>query len=220
MKRIYSLGLLAICVGRIGNLSAQEMEVYRPSVLRSIETRYDSIDAFHKWTSMLERKLEQEPDLNSDGCRSGPFEACGPYYWRSFVAETKAADALAKIQKVQDYVNQFKYVTDFQNWGVSDFWETPLEFLEKMGDCEDFAITKYVTLKRLGFDAQQMRILVVQDLNLRIGHAVLLLDYKGRHYILDNQIKFVVEAADIAHYRAIYSINETSWWKHIYRETN
>ena len=55
---------------------------------------------------------------------------------------------------------------------------------------------------------------VLQDLNLRIPHAILIVNVDGRQLVLDNQIPQVVEAATIRHYRPIYSVNETSWWLH------
>ena len=48
-------------------------------------------------------------------------------------------------------------------WGVMDYWETPAEFFQKSGDCEDFAIAKYFALRDLGFPASQMRIVVLKD---------------------------------------------------------
>jgi predicted transglutaminase-like cysteine proteinase len=59
-----------------------------------------------------------------------------------------------------------------------------------------------------------MRIVVVQDLNLGIAHAVLVVYLDGRALVLDNQIDDVVPAAAVRHYRPIYSINERHWWLH------
>lgn len=190
---------------------------YMPSVFRSVEARFDDTKKFGKWVSMLERKLEQQPELDTKGCGFKLNEACGPYSWRKFVAEIGSEDAWSKIVKVNAYLNEFRYVTDFANWGVADFWETPLEFLEKRGDCEDYAIAKYVTLKKLGFDPDSMRIVALNDTNLKTGHAVLMLSYKDQIYILDNQSRTVTVEKNIRHYQAVYSINERHWWLHIYR---
>jgi predicted transglutaminase-like cysteine proteinase len=199
--------------------SARSAEVsgpYTPSLFRSLELRFDDKSAFKKWVTMLERKLAQREELESRGCGFKPYEACGPYHWRLFLTEIQALTARAKIDRVNTYMNQFRYRTDFDNWGIADFWETPLEFLTRLGDCEDYAITKYVALKRLGFDPGQMRIVVLQDLNLGTGHAVLMVRLDGKTYILDNQIRQVTEENAIHHYRVVYSINENHWWSHIY----
>ena len=54
----------------------------------------------------------------------------------------------------------------------------------------------------------------VKDMNLKVGHAILAVFVDGKVYILDNQIKIVVEAKKIRHYRPVFSINETNWWRH------
>ncbi|MBI3707639.1 MAG: transglutaminase-like cysteine peptidase, partial [Proteobacteria bacterium] len=94
------------------------------------------------------------------------------------------------------------------------YWATPLQFFAKDGDCEDYAIAKFVSLKMLGFTNEQMRLVVLDDLNLQIPHAILVVYIGGRAFVLDNQIPKVVPAEVIHHYRPIYSINEDGWWLH------
>jgi predicted transglutaminase-like cysteine proteinase len=59
-----------------------------------------------------------------------------------------------------------------------------------------------------------MRIVVLQDMNLNIAHAVLVVELNGKSYVLDNQISQLVTDDQISHYRPIYSINENAWWLH------
>jgi predicted transglutaminase-like cysteine proteinase len=208
---------IALCVVSGPAFSQSTAVKYSPSVFRSLEARFDDTNRFTKWISMLERKLEQQPELDTKGCGFKLNEACGPYFWRKFVAEISTEGTWTKIIKVNEYLNQFRYVTDFDNWGIADFWETPLEFLERRGDCEDYAIAKYVTLKKLGIDPDSMRIVALNDTNLKTGHAVLMLKYSDQTYILDNQSRGVIPEENIRHYQAVYSINERHWWLHIYR---
>ena len=58
------------------------------------------------------------------------------------------------------------------------------------------------------------RIVVLQDLNLGIAHAVMSLEHEGETLILDNQVSRVVRHEVIRHYKPIYSVNETHWWLH------
>ena len=91
----------------------------------------------------------------------------------------------------------------------------PGEFFQKQGDCEDYAIVKYMTLRALGLEPARMRIVVLWDMNLKLGHAGLVV-YAGRRILLlDNQINKVVDANRIRHYRINYSLNENNWWLHI-----
>ena len=69
-------------------------------------------------------------------------------------------------------------------------------------------------MRALGMSNENMRIVVVQDLNLRLGHAVLVVYLNNKAYVLDNQVDRVVSAERVRHYRPIYSINENAWWLH------
>jgi predicted transglutaminase-like cysteine proteinase len=59
-----------------------------------------------------------------------------------------------------------------------------------------------------------MRVVALQDLNLNLGHAVLVVYVNDRPMLLDNQIAAVVPANSIKHYNPVFSINETGWWLH------
>ena len=116
------------------------------------------------------------------------------------------------MRKVNSYLNQAHYILDIVNWGVEDYWASPYQFARKDGDCEDYAIAKFMSLRLLGFSNDQMRIVVLRDLNLKVAHAILVVDLNGTKYVLDNQIHDVVPASIIHHYQPIYSVNETHWW--------
>ena len=98
--------------------------------------------------------------------------------------------------------------------GAKDYWAPPGQFFSKFGDCEDYAIAKFLTLRALGFTGDELRVVVVRDLNLKIGHAILAAYIDGKIYILDNQIKQAIAATTIRHYRRIYSVNEDGWCPH------
>jgi predicted transglutaminase-like cysteine proteinase len=76
-----------------------------------------------------------------------------------------------------------------------------------------------MALRDLGVSVDDMRIVVLNDLNLRIAHAVLAVYVSGKPYILDNQISKVVPASSIHHYQPVYSINENGWWLPSWRLT-
>jgi predicted transglutaminase-like cysteine proteinase len=142
--------------------------------------------------------------------------------WADFIAKTQSPDRLAMIKKTNETFNSMRYVPDQKNWGVPDLWNTPVQFTQSpdyvisgrvSGDCEDHAIAKYYALQKLGFTQDELRILVVKDLNLGVGHCILGVIYGGQCLILDNQIKSVWPANQIQHYKPIYAINETHWWQ-------
>ena len=60
-----------------------------------------------------------------------------------------------------------------------------------------------------------IRIVILQDTNLRIAHAVLAVARENDIFILDNQTKEVISHNDIAHYLPLFSVNENKWWLHL-----
>ena len=179
----------------------------------SHETKYASFDLFPKWVSALTRHRKDVIDAKLP-CETALQTSCLFLQWHSFLNTLKSKSVMQQLDAVNRNMNKHKYVTDIANWGVMDYWETPREFSLKDGDCEDFAIAKFKSLIYLGVRNEDMRIVVLQDLNLKVAHAVLAVYVGGKPYILDNQVEQVIPAEKIKHYLPIYSINETSWWRH------
>ena len=134
--------------------------------------------------------------------------------WENVLKAVDGMDRFNKVREVNRIINNRRYVIDPTNWGMSDYWATLREFFYKNGDCEDYAISKFMTLRELGIPNDDMRVVIVQDQNLRIAHAILAVKINGQEYILDNQIKDITPDRNIRHYKPVYSINETNWWLH------
>lgn len=180
------------------------------------EIRSTRLDSFRKWRDMLDRDMAENVarERRAGACIPSPVFACDYAEWEELVARLSGAPPLQALQEVNRHINHAPYIVDPINWGVPDYWATLRQFLARDGDCEDYAIAKYVTLKRLGIEAQAMRIVVLQDENLGVPHAVLAVEAQGDIWVLDNQIDRIVSHRLIRHYRPIYSINETAWWLH------
>ena len=185
-----------------------------PSFFKSKETKSTNLKPFKKWTSAMARYTKASAKRKEGDCDAKKFNKCHYEEWTKFLDSVKSKDKLYQIKAVNKQMNKAKYIPDKTNWGKKDYWATPDEFMARFGDCEDYAITKFMSLKRLGFDAKSMRVVAVKDMNLKVGHAILVVFHDNKPYILDNQIKIVVEARKIRHYRPVFSINETSWWRH------
>lgn len=176
-----------------------------PSLFGSKEKRSTSLKAFTKWSDMFERF---DKDLNS---------VHGQKMIQSLKKELehiKSGSVYGMAKQVNALMNKKKYIVDNKNWGKSDYWATPIEFMARGGDCEDFAIAKYSALRALGVPENRMRILILQDQKKNIPHAVLTVYTEKGPMILDNQIKTMTATDKISHYKPIYSINRTAWWLH------
>ncbi|WP_374366834.1 transglutaminase-like cysteine peptidase [Dongia sp.] len=186
--------------------SAGEAEARKyPKIFGSIELPSKNLKKFPKWLDMVGRWKNGAP------CESDTCTAKG---WQGLVDNLKGKDRLTQIKEVNKLLNSKKYIIDMKNWGLEDYWATPYQFLRKNGDCEDYAIAKFMVLKELGVPIEDMRVVALQDLNLGVGHAVLVVYDGDDPLLLDNQIKSVVPANTVKHYQPVYSINEKGWWLH------
>lgn len=186
------------------NVSFNKIGQY-PSLFGASEKRSNNLKAFTKWTGMFER-FDRALNNQSSERIIHKLQAELETY------KSKSIHQMAV--KVNAMMNKKRYIVDDQNWGKSDYWATPIEFMERGGDCEDFAIAKYSALRAMGVPEDRMRIAIVQDEIKNIPHAILIVYAENGPVVLDNQIKEVREADSIAHYKPIFSINREAWWLH------
>lgn len=198
----------------------------------SVEHKSRRLEEFTKWQMVVAHHVQDlagehyaEPQLKygSKLARSGLFKPickkgsrfqCPKDQWADLTLNLADEKPLKQLEKINKFFNGSPYITDINNWGLNDYWATMRQFFSKDGDCEDYAIAKYFTLKKLGFNQENMRIAIVQDLNLGVAHAILIVYLNGKALVLDNQIPYVVSEKTILHYKPLYSINESAWWLH------
>jgi len=193
-------------------MSAAFGEPAPPSYFNMDEKKSGDITPFYKWTTMVKRFVEQRKIPDSD-CGNVRFHPCSVVEWKAWLETLKRKPLHEQMEIVNSWANAYPYIVDQVNWGVEDYWETPYEFLDVSGNCKDYAIAKYYSLKALGVPVEKMRVIVLQDLNLGgIIHAVLGVYDNGELWILDNQNPNVIPALKIYHYRPLFGINEDACW--------
>ncbi len=176
-----------------------------PKIFNSVEKKSHSLKAFTKWINMFDRF---DASLNQPNAQKHISQLRGD------LQAMKGLPLNRMASKVNDLMNSKRYITDAANYGKTDYWATPVEFLSKGGDCEDFAIAKYTALRILGVPEDRMRIAIVQDLQKNVPHAVLIVYTDNGPMLLDNQIKTTVAVSQVQHYKPIFSINQQAWWLH------
>jgi predicted transglutaminase-like cysteine proteinase len=122
---------------------------------------------------------------------------------------------MEKLEKVNDFFNQMEFVDDIIHWKVEDYWATPIEFLgTQAGDCEDFTIAKYFTLKAMGINEEKLNLTYVKALTYNVHHMVLAYysSPESEPLILDNIVKIVKPASERTDLLPIYSFNGTGLW--------
>lgn len=120
-----------------------------------------------------------------------------------------------KLFLVNAFFNQTTFVSDWEHWGKEDYWATPVELLATNGgDCEDYSIAKYFTLRMLGVDDEKMRITYVKAIKLNQAHMVLAYypQPDSDPLILDNLISEIVPASERQDLVPVYSFNGNGLW--------
>lgn len=135
--------------------------------------------------------------------------------WRELIRDNRSAGTQQKLDRVNRFINQLEFVDDIDHWDREDYWATPLETLTSNGgDCEDFSIAKYFTLKELAVPEQSMRLIYVKSLTLNQPHMVL--GYyaypEAEPLVLDNLIDTIVPTAQRPDLVPVYSFNSEGLW--------
>lgn len=184
-----------------------------PPLFNTLEEAQDDMTFLPQWLNVLERHITE--DVPDGKCTDTLFNQCHLERWLDFLEKIKTLPRRQQIEAVNRYANEKKYVVDMANYATEDYWAIAKEFLYHGGDCEDFAITKFFSLRWLGYRDDDIRLLILQDTNLRIQHAVLMVLDRGELLVLDNQSQEVVPQNTIRHYVPLYSLNEKQWWVHV-----
>lgn len=94
--------------------------------------------------------------------------------WRELIGRALTLSETEQLEVVNQFFNhQARYVDDQKLWGQFDYWATPLELLElKAGDCEDFALAKYFTLRLIGVPEQKLRLVYTTMTSTGQAHMV------------------------------------------------
>lgn len=123
--------------------------------------------------------------------------------------ELVSANEEKKIIKVNEFFNNLEYRSDLQVWGKNDYWATRLEFLGKgMGDCEDYAVAKFLTLLQLGVQEEKLFLTYVKAIGYaETAHMVVSYYPKkgGEPFILDNYNKQILNATKRTDLLPVYS---------------
>ncbi len=177
------------------------------------EPKSTDLQRFTRWVGALTRHVADMREAPGR-CAAGDHAYCFLLNYDRYLVELAGSSRRDQIEAVNRFVNQATYREDQDVYGVSDYWASPLELFENGGDCEDFAIAKYVALRRLGFSDDEVRLWVVRDVRRELNHAVLTVALNGRTHVLDSLSNVVTDAAADDRYSPIYSINASGWWLH------
>jgi predicted transglutaminase-like cysteine proteinase len=167
-----------------------------------------------KWRKVTDDIRTEEPALVR--CLADS-QHCSPAAARfsAIVNDAREQKGRARLELVNQRVNiAIRYMSDMAQWGVPDLWSPPLapdnsgSFSTGFGDCEDYAIAKYVALRAAGVPAPQLRVLLVHDNMARMDHAILAALDDGHWLILDNRWTTLIEDTEAKQFVPIFALDE------------
>lgn len=135
--------------------------------------------------------------------------------WQQLLNDSHALPIDEKLYRVNNFFNELDFVDDIDHWDQDDYWATPVEFLATHGgDCEDFVIAKFFSLKELGVPAEKLRLMYVTATRLRQAHMVLAYyeEPNSVPLVLDNINRRILPASRRRDLLPIYSFNGDGLW--------
>src|ERR1700686_3590466 len=164
--------------------------------------------SWEKWLGVQRRLDDERVQLAlCDGDRDRCVSAAALRFL-AIVDNARAREGRARLGEINRAINlAIRPMSDLAQYGEVDVWSSPLvTFDSGAGDCEDYAIAKFVALQMAGIPAEDLRIVVVLDLNGE-GHAVASVRLDGNWLILDNQRMAMGEDVNARSYRPRFVID-------------
>jgi predicted transglutaminase-like cysteine proteinase len=163
---------------------------------------------WRKWRNIEADMAREQLTLNR--CRTDA-EACPPHaaQFLRLVGAVNAKSGRARLEEANRAVNMaIRYVSDYSQHGEADRWSAPLaSFATARGDCEDYAIAKYVALREAGIARENLQLVLVRDRAVRQDHAVLAARLDDRWLILDNRQSPLIEDSNASSFTPLFAIN-------------
>jgi len=142
--------------------------------------------------------------------------------WRRMLADAQELPEATQLERVNTFFNRrIQFEDDSVVWKQADYWATPLETMgRKAGDCEDFAIAKYASLRLLGVPAEKLRLIYVRaqigGSGSTISQAHMVLGYftspDAEPLVLDNLTGEIRPAARRPDLFPVFSFNDAGLW--------
>jgi predicted transglutaminase-like cysteine proteinase len=128
----------------------------------------------------------------------------------AIVDNARAREGRARLGEINRAINlAIRPMSDMAQYGQIDVWSSPLDtFATGAGDCEDYAIAKFVALRMAGISPDDLRIVVMRDTIRGEDHAVAMARLDDHWLTLDNRRMAMIEDADVRNYQPLFVIDD------------
>jgi predicted transglutaminase-like cysteine proteinase len=188
-------------------LSSPPPRISEPFDLAATPVSFGEVLA--KWQG-VESRIRADNEIFADCASSN--DRC-PQAARNFlaiVAQGRALSGLARIGVINRAVNMaIEPMSDMAQWGVPDRWSPPLEtFTTGHGDCEDYAIAKYVALTAAGIPAADVKLVIVRNIAANEDHAIVAVRNGGNWIMLDNRWLTLVKDVEMPRIAPLFVLDD------------
>jgi predicted transglutaminase-like cysteine proteinase len=169
-----------------------------------------------KWLGVQRRLDDERVQLGlCDGDREGCVSPAALQFL-AIIDAAKLREGRARLGEINRALNlAIRPVSDLMQYGEIDVWTSPLATLTRGGgDCEDYAIAKFVALQLAGIAPDDLRIVVMHDTIHGEDHAVAAARLDGHWLTLDNRRMAMVEDSDVRNYRPTFVIDQRGVMKY------
>jgi predicted transglutaminase-like cysteine proteinase len=127
----------------------------------------------------------------------------------AIVESGRTLDGRARLGEINRAINlTIKPMSDMALYGAEDVWSPPLNtFARGAGDCEDYAIAKFVALQEAGVSPDDVRIVILRDDLREEDHAVVAARLDGTWLMLDNGHMAMIEDRHVREHRPVFVID-------------
>ena len=150
-----------------------------------------------KWSRTMAEMAQELQTI--DQCRAN--NACPAVARRLIDLSTQGAgrNGRARVGLINRAVDlAISASSDEAQWHVPDHWSAPFETLQSgRGDCEDYAILKYLALLEAGISEDDVKIIIVKNVFPNESHAMVATRVDGEWLILDNRTLTLVRDTDL-----------------------
>ena len=195
-------------------LTAQPTELTAAPVPSSIEpfglstSPVAASTLLEKWLNVereveIERKIIENCQKDRASCQSGTA-----LQFLAIISRARMLEGRARLGEINRSINlKIKPRSDLSQYGAEDVWSPPLAtFAREAGDCEDYAIAKFVALQEAGISPDDLHIVILRV--WKEHHAVVAARLDGKWLLLDNLHMIMVEDQSVLnYYRPVFLID-------------
>lgn len=179
---LYRLAVIIFASVMLSPIAAEKLDrepfgrLATPATQRSVQAKWEAVERDIR----ADREVLEACITDRMGCPAAAVR------FLAIIDDARARRGLDKYDAVNRAVNTAIGIkTDMEQHGVAELWSSPLAtFRSGFGDCEDFAIAKYVALGEAGTAPDDLRLVIVRPRS-REFHVVLAARLDRHWMILD-----------------------------------